>query len=299
MLIRTVLLACGLGLGGTSQSLAQGTSGSLAVPNSEVHRITARNGRTYTLYVQLPESYTASDSASYPVLYLTDAEAELLGMFTGLNYFLRLTENTRDVILVGVADGGIAEHFRNRRLDYTPTVSPPASNPSGGAAEFLSFLRDRAIPFIEHRYRTSPADRGIWGHSLGGLFAAYALLDSPGTFHRYLLSSPTLSYDDQLLVKRAAAYTGMHDGRPVRIYSAYGAEEPASHVQAGNAFFSALGAAGDPDLRIETDLVPEANHATVMPIAFVRGMRAAYGQRPIGAMLDSVIVAHGIDEAKR
>lgn len=200
-----------------------------------------------------------------------------------MTYFLRLINNIRDVIMVGVADGGIPEHFGVRSLDYTPTESPLANIWSGGAPEFLAFLRDRAVPFVEERYRADPGDRGIWGHSLAGLFAAYALLESPGTLHRYLLSSPSLAWDDHLLVKQAASYAAAHDRLPARIYSAFGAEEPASAIEAWSAFFAELAAAGYPDLLTEVELVPGADHASVMPIAFVRGMRSVYGRPPLDA----------------
>jgi uncharacterized protein len=166
----------------------------LVLPNTEVHRLTAASGRSYLLHVQLPESYATGDSLSYPVLYLTDAEAELMGMYTGIVSALRVARRVPELIMVGIADGDMADHFRLRRLDYTPSVRPPADPASGGAGAFLEFLREEAIPFIEARYRTDPADRGIWGHSFGGLFAAYALLNSPGT-------SPSLAWDD-----------GAHDG---------------------------------------------------------------------------------------
>lgn len=304
MCMRHVLLLCLLLVASAADSRAQGASpsgdeGPVVYPNSKVHHITSETGRTFVLYVQLPESYAANDTTTYPVLYLTDAEAELLGTFTGLTYFLRFTDNIRDVILVAVADGGIRAHFDTRRLDYTPTMRPPASNPSGGAAAYLAFLRDRAIPFIEARYRADPGDRGIWGHSLAGLFATYALLEDSGTFHRYLISSPSLYWDDRLMVKRAAAYDESHQRLPGRVYTAFGADEPASDVEAWELFNARLRAGEFRDLHFRADLVPEADHLTVMPTAFVRGMKAVYGLRPIEATLDSVIAAEGIEAAKR
>lgn len=303
--MRSLLLACGLLAGLSTEALAQepaavSTAGPLEMPNTEVHHIAARSGRSYELYVQLPPSYAVSDTVAYPVLYLTDAETELLGMFTGLQYFVQRWGGGREVILVAVADGDVDEHFRSlRRVDYTPTPVPPDSRTSGGAPEFLEFLREQAMPFIEGRYRANPADRGIWGHSLGGLFAAHALLDSPGTFHRYIISSPVLTYDDGLLVKNAAIHAAAHDTLPARVYSAFGADEPASDIEAWEDFFAELEAAGLADLRATAELVPEADHLTVMPIAFVRGLKAVYGLQPIAAVVDSAIAAGGIAEAKR
>lgn len=70
-------------------------------------------------------------------------------------------------------------------------------------------------------------------------------------------------------------------------------------IEAWEAFFGELEAAGLADLRATAELVPEADHLTVMPIAFLRGLKAVYGLRPIGMVVDSAIAAGGIAEAKR
>jgi uncharacterized protein len=259
----------------------------LVMPNSEVHRLTAASGRSYLLHVQLPESYASGDSLSYPVLYLTDAEAELMGMYTGIVSALRFARRVPEVILVGIADGDMADHLRLRRFDYTPSVRPPSDLPSGGAGEFLEFVREGAIPFVDARYRSDPGDRGIWGHSLGGLFAAYALLNSPGTFQRYLMCSPSLAWDDGLLVREASRFASTGGPIRARIYSAFGSEEPESAIAAWREFFAALESGVRPGLSTRAVLVPDTDHMTIWPTAFVRGMSYLYGgeevRRPAGA----------------
>jgi uncharacterized protein len=253
----------------------------LVMPNTEVHHLTAASGRSYRLHVQLPESYASGDSLSYPVLYLTDAEAELIGMYTGIVAALRFARRVPELILVGIADGDMADHFRLRRFDYTPSVRPPANRPSGGAGAFLEFLRQEAIPFVEARYRADPSDRGIWGHSWGGLFAAYALLDSPDTFQRYLMSSPDLDWDNGILVREAARFASAASPVRARVYSAYGAEEPESDLAAWTEFFATLDAGERPGLSTHAVLVPDTDHMTIWPTAFVRGMAYLYGDEEV------------------
>jgi predicted alpha/beta superfamily hydrolase len=65
---------------------------------------------------------------------------------------------------------------------------------SGGAPAFLRVLREEILPFVEETYRTSE-DRGIAGHSFGGLFAAWMLLEAPDLFRRYGLNSPSLWWE--------------------------------------------------------------------------------------------------------
>jgi uncharacterized protein len=276
-------LACLLGLD-PSAAVGQATGDAqppLVMPNTEVHRLTAASGRSYLLLVQLPASYASGDSLSYPVLYMTDAEAELIGMYTGIVSALRFAQRVPELIMVGIADGDFSDHFRLRRLDYTPSARPPADPPSGGAGAFLEFLREEAIPFIEARYRADRGDRGIWGHSLGGLFAAYALLNSPDTFQRYLMSSPSLAWDDRLLVQEAASFAST--ARPIRarVYSAFGAEEPESAIAAWTEFFAALESSDHPDLTTRAVLVPDTDHMTIWPTAFVRGMAYLYGDEEV------------------
>ena len=50
---------------------------------------------------------------------------------------------------------------------------------------------EEVIPAIEGRYRVRD-DRSYYGHSLGALFGAYALFQSPQLFKRRILVSPAL-----------------------------------------------------------------------------------------------------------
>jgi predicted alpha/beta superfamily hydrolase len=53
---------------------------------------------------------------------------------------------------------------------------------------------------IDRTYRSRPY-RVLVGHSLGGLFAVYALMTRPDVFQGYIAISPALWWDDQSLVK--------------------------------------------------------------------------------------------------
>lgn len=276
MIMRAILLLACITPWLPTHADAQPAGEAIAVPNTEVHRLTAPNGRIYQLYVNLPESYATSGSTMYPVLYLTDAELEVMGIYAGIGYFLRLTGRIRDVILVGVADGGIAAHQGLRRLDYTPTRMPPDST-SGGADEFLTFLRDVAIPHIEDRYRADPGDRGLLGYSFGGLLGAHALLNRPGMFHRFLLTSPSVHWDGRLLVKQAAAHAATHDDLPARAYTVFGADERTGSIEAWRAFIAELTKPAYPSFFLFSETLPSADHTTVMPTAFLRGMVSLYG----------------------
>src|SRR3546814_1175271 len=67
------------------------------------------------------------------------------------------------------------------------------SERNGGADALLAFLIETLRPEIAARYpQTDGAEQILFGHSLGGLFAAHALLTRPGAFDAFLVSSPSL-----------------------------------------------------------------------------------------------------------
>jgi hypothetical protein len=172
----------------------------LVIPNTEVREVASSSGLRYFAYVHLPPEYYQSD-ARFPVVFLTDAESEVSGMYAGIQTMIRFSDQVRDVILVGIADAGTrAEHRVRRVRDYTPTSSPTRADVdgragSGGSDEFLRFLRDEFVPFIERDYRTDPSRRGLWGLSFGALFGTYVLFHEPALFSRYILASPSMWWD--------------------------------------------------------------------------------------------------------
>jgi predicted alpha/beta superfamily hydrolase len=67
------------------------------------------------------------------------------------------------------------------------------ANPVPDATEFLQFIRDELIPFIDALYPVLPNDNSYSGYSAGGGFGLYTLFTRPDTFRRYILGSPTSS----------------------------------------------------------------------------------------------------------
>lgn len=164
---------------------------------------------TYKLVITLPPGYE-QDQRSYPVLYYLDAWM-LGGVMHDSHKIADLLQAIEPVILVGLSlDGDASDFFFTRSRDYTPTkVSPEKLPPgaaamvptSGGGAEFFNFVKLELIPFIEANYRVDPADRGLLGYSLGGLFAAWVLHNEPMLFKRYGICSPSLYWDDAMVMR--------------------------------------------------------------------------------------------------
>lgn len=116
--------------------------------------------------VALPTGYESSD-AKYPVLYLLDG-TDNLGHVIGSTEVLTRTGSIPPSIIVGINN-------TNRIRDFTPSSVDDVPY-SGGGPKFLKFISSELIPYIESHYRTHPY-RVLEGHSLGGLFTAYTLME--------------------------------------------------------------------------------------------------------------------------
>jgi predicted alpha/beta superfamily hydrolase len=166
-----------------------------------------------TLLVNLPDDYDESQS-KHPVLFLLDGDAHFHHV-TGIVHFL----TTRNMIppLIVIALPNV-----DRTRDFSPT--PVEQRPhSGGADNFLKFFQEELIPYVDSHYRTHPY-RIIVGHSLGGLFAIYTLLTQPDVFNAYIAISPSLSYDNELLLKKAPAFLEKSPGLKKFLFMTVGNE---------------------------------------------------------------------------
>lgn len=181
-------------------SVAQPPAPKVSLDNTELRTLkSAKIGRQYDLLVSLPDDY-ATSGKSYPVLYVLDGwHFPLMAFLQGNNVY---SQRMPPVIIVNVSQGSSGDVMALRARDFTPTKTAQEAG-SGGAALFLDFLEHEVIPFVDRTYRTIPSDRGLLGHSYGGLFAIYCMEEQPALFQRIVAASPSMFWDDQVLVKAA------------------------------------------------------------------------------------------------
>jgi uncharacterized protein len=160
-------------------------------------------GEERTILVRTPAGYARS-SERFPVLYMTDGDSHIQHT-SGTVSFLARNARMPEMIIVGVTN-------TDRTRDLTPTrVEQQPGNPnarfptSGGADKFLKFIETELIPLVESKYRTQPY-RALAGHSLGGLFAVHTMLTRPELFNSYIAVSPSLQWDNFVLIERAKEF---------------------------------------------------------------------------------------------
>jgi len=113
------------------------------------------------------------------------------------------------------------ESNRDTDLLYRP-VTRDGVTTGGGGASFEAFLTQELRPFLEARYPMDPDKAILFGHSYAGLFAANVLAERPEAFAAYVIASPSVWADPQLLAKLAVSAP---NGKGRRVYIAVGEKE--------------------------------------------------------------------------
>jgi predicted alpha/beta superfamily hydrolase len=147
---------------------------------------------------------------------------------------------------------------------------------SGGADKFLRVIREEIIPYIDHTYRTNQ-DRGLAGHSFGGLFVAYALFHQPDLFSRYLISSPSLDWDDEEIFREETQfYHSAHPTHSAKIFICGGSLEPDPMIPDIERLKALLVQRNYTGWQVSEQIFSNETHLSVLPFALSRGLRAIY-----------------------
>jgi len=192
------------------------------IPGSEIRKITSSivTRQEYELQILLPGGYKTSNK-KYPVIYLMDSQWDfpLVKCIYGEHYYDGFIP---EMIIVGVTWGGVNPNPDSLRArDYTPTNEKRLPQ-SGGADNFLSFMKDELFPFIETNYKADPSNRTLMGCSLGGLITLYALLTHTDMFTGYAAASPAVGWDNEVLYTYEKDFATKKINKSVRVYMTVG-----------------------------------------------------------------------------
>lgn len=167
----------------------------------------AKLNENRTIYVFKPANLNTTDSVTF--LYLTDGE------FAAGRYD-QVQKAFPGTPVIGI---GIVNTNRNR--DLLPVKQP---------GNFLGFISSKLMPQVEKGFKVK--SRILFGHSFGGGFTIYTLLNAPGLFDKYIASSPTPIMDfvgaefflqaDEKLQKKIRLYFsyGSNDMKQVKKWAA-------------------------------------------------------------------------------
>jgi len=252
------------------------------LPRSSVIELQEKSsGRIYPLFIQLPQSYTSQADKKYPVIYLTDAPYSF-PLVSGATRFPMNSGLMQHAIIVAVSyeKGSVGPGSRIR--DFTPTVAKDWKQQTGNAQGHLAFLRDTVMPFIEKNYRANKTDRTFVGHSLGALFGAYVLFSEPELFSGYILGSPSVWFDDDVILAAPA----LKPKRKIKVYLSVGEYETPAYgegqdmVAAAHKLQQKIQSLGSSSVELHFSVVAGASHVTAFPTIAIQGLDWIYTLRP-------------------
>lgn len=270
-----------------------------AIGSSEVHDLaSAAVGDDFRVYV----AECGTDPQG--VLLVTDGNG-LFGMAVDTVRLMQIPGLVPSLIVVAVgypSASTLLDTAQIRARDLTPTHSALFEK-SGHADDFVQFLSEELKPWLSKKFPHAANDMTYFGHSLGGLFGTYVLLTQTTLFDRYILSSPSLWWDRELMFhieqERSAtkddlctsAFFGIgsletDEGRRAEannLASDHPFKPPSIHldmVDDMRRFTSQLASRKYPTLDLESAEVADEFHATVPGIVLSRALRHFWNRRP-------------------
>lgn len=233
-------------------------------------------GETRRINVYAPPGFAvavgSADTTRLPVLYMPDGGlAEDFLHVAGLVQIGAINGTMRPFLLVGIEN-------TQRRRDLTPPTTDErdlAIAPKvGGSAAFRAFLRDELMPVITARYRTT-GETAIVGESLAGLFAVETFLVEPGLFDTVVAIDPSLWWNREDLVARAADLLAARGDTGGTLWLA--SSDEAGIIAPTGKLAAQLTAAGLPGVRWVYQPLPGETHMTIYHPAALQAFRAVLG----------------------
>lgn len=270
------------------------------IPHSEWFDVEASGG-IYRISVCFPHQpqngLSLMRSAERPAaVFMLDGNL-MSGMATDLLRMMQFGGHVPPCVLVGVGypEQDLDTFSARRTGDFTPTRwrSPwdrDTSPEGGGAEDMRRFLVEQLLPEIETRYGTDPASRTLAGLSYGGLFTVDTMACGDSGFTHFLALSPSLHWDDRIVLGRVEDYLKSKTGRAnANLYVAVGAQEmtlsPPSEpdmarlvgMVQNTCTLANLTAEYGSSVRARIEILADESHHTIMAQGFSRGMRFLIG----------------------
>ncbi len=231
----------------------------------------------YVIYTHTPDPET--EPGPWPAVVFLDGDY-VFDEAVKACAALREAGKIPPVAIVAIGYGkGFGSPLNHRGRDYTQTCVAEMEPSSGGAEGFLDYLTGTLWPELEQRYPLDRAKSVLAGHSLGGLFALYALFQPKPFFGRVLAGAPSIWWADRSLLAMIAKLRDEQSTLQAEVFLGAGADETESMIGDLDLLRKQLAARPFDGLTVTEEVFPGRDHYNVTPDLFRAGLTALLGPK--------------------
>jgi predicted alpha/beta superfamily hydrolase len=215
------------------------------------------------LNIYVPDGYHPDSLHLYPTVYVLDGSYnEDFPHIAGLVQFMNMYDLMPKSIVVGIAN---VDRYRDFTSLSKVKEDIEAIPNNGGAKKFIRFLENEVQPLIDKKYKSN-GHKSLIGQSLGGLMVCEILMSKPQLFNDYIIVSPSLWWNNEELVNRAAIYFKENQDLNKKVYVSLGKEHPVMHKVADQ-FVAAIKDSKNKNIKLFYRPILDEDHATILHLA--------------------------------
>jgi predicted alpha/beta superfamily hydrolase len=242
-------------------------------------------GRSYQVLVDLPPRYEQAGDRDHHLFLCLDGQ----WTFGSTVDTVRLLAPAREVpeaIVVGIVhdEPVYRELVQQRAMDYTTTqvdaplmtgVRVPGSE-LGGASLFAEWIQSVVLPTLKSQYRVS--ELTLIGHSFSALCGVQILLNTPKMFDHYLLASPSVWWDDQVMFRKEEEYFENNSALDAQVFMSKGSLET-DEYSPHREFYDQVKSRNYEDLVLHWKEFEGESHLSVVQTAINCGLRVLHSKK--------------------
>ena len=241
------------------------------------------SGTTHAVSVTTPFRYESMDAA--PLILCLDG-AWTAGTVRDATRIMSMSGESPEAIVAGLSftDDSMGDYLRSRARWFCPTEWVPpeetgvkgiAPEDTGHALTYLAFIRDQVLPRLRADWRTS--ETWLVGHSFSGLFGLRTLFHAPDLFDKYLLASPSIWWDERVMLDLEDDFAATHDDLQAKVFLTAGRDEDSltgfNMCENMVEMATRLEGRNYPGLTIGHAILPVESHSSTIGAALSRGIR--------------------------
>lgn len=236
---------------------------------------------SFYISVQLPLEYGEHPHKKYPTLVLTDGNffypmlAPILHQYEKGGLLPPLI-----LVSIGYRSFEAMDSLRVRDYMYPEAIASDEMEAVGGGKHFFEFITQELLPKVDSSYRTT-GQRTLLGHSFGGYFSLYALLEQlnqqRNDFDSFIAASPTLWYHDRYLFQLPDKLRDRKSKDTISLsLSVGGLEEPTWTIKPVQDFSKQLLDKNIEHFQLNNQFYQPLDHMDVGIISFVQSLETIY-----------------------